>query len=101
MNTAGAPVAPGTVNITTPPSRRTVGTSSSTTWRGRSRQHPDLDVAVGHLVAVVLETDVARGVTPVVRVTGELARLDLRRPIGAPELVLDDLHAVQPMLDVF
>src|SRR5256885_7313039 len=29
-----------------------------------------------------------------------LARLDLRRPIGAPELVLDDLHAVEPVLDV-
>src|SRR2546430_17100049 len=50
---------------------------------------------------MVLETDVAGGVTPVMRVTGELARLDFRRPVGTPELVLDHLHAVQPVLDVF
>src|SRR6266851_2406301 len=49
---------------------------------------------------MVLEADVAGGITPVVRVTGKLARLDLRRPIGTPELVLDHLHAVQPVLDV-
>src|SRR2546427_9035491 len=50
---------------------------------------------------MVLETDVAGGVTPVMRVTGELARLDFRRPVGTPELVLDHLHAVEPVLDVF
>src|SRR5881397_821413 len=82
------------------PRRRTARTSSQTTWRGRSRQHQDLDIPVGDLVAMVLETDVAGGVTPVVRVTGELARLDLGAPVGAAELVLDDLHAVQPVLDV-
>src|SRR3989449_2752219 len=83
------------------PRRRTARTSSQTTWRGRSRQHPDLDVAVRDLVTMVLETDVAGGVTPVMRVTGELARLDFRRPVGTPELVVDHLHAVQPVLDVF
>src|SRR2546430_12703346 len=49
---------------------------------------------------MVLEADVALGVAPVARMRGELARLDPRLPVGARELVLHHLHAVQPVLDV-
>src|SRR5207247_6668736 len=76
------------------------GTSSPTAWRGCSREHPDLDVAVGDAELVLLQADVALGVPAVTRVVCELARLDSRLPIRAPELVLDDLHAVEPVLRV-
>src|SRR2546425_2078959 len=66
-----------------------------------SRQHPDLDVAEGHAELMLLQADVPLGVTTVARVRGELARFHLGLPIRAPELVLDDLHPVEPMLDVF
>src|SRR2546427_7277896 len=50
---------------------------------------------------MLLQADVPLGVTSVARVRGELARFHLGLPIRAPELVLDDLHPVEPMLDVF
>src|SRR5206468_10134164 len=65
---------------------RTAGTSSPTAGRGRSRQHPDLDVAERHRVLVLLQADVALGIAPVVRVRGELARFDLGLPVRAAQL---------------
>src|SRR2546428_11878927 len=49
---------------------------------------------------MVLQADVTEDVAPVARVRGELARLDPRLPVGARELVLHHLYAVQPVLDV-
>src|SRR5256884_8700446 len=74
--------------------RRTAGTSSPTAWQGRSRQHPDLDVAERHRVLVFLQADVALGIAAVTRVRGELARLYLGLPIRAAQLILDTLIAV-------
>src|SRR2546429_5741196 len=80
--------------------RRTAGTSSPTAWQGRSRQPPDLDVPERHRVLVFLQADVALGIAAVTRVRGELARLYLGLPIRAAQLILDHLHAVEPVLDV-
>src|SRR3989442_4146744 len=49
---------------------------------------------------MVLQADVTEDVAPVARVRGDLARLDPRLPVGARELVLHHLYAVQPVLDV-
>src|SRR5437899_2416492 len=49
---------------------------------------------------MVLQADVTEDVAPVARVRGELARLDPRLPVGARELVLHHLYAVQPVLDM-
>src|SRR5204863_8398467 len=65
-----------------------------------SGQHPNLDRAERHLIAVVLQPDVARRVASVAQVGRELARLDALRPIGTAELVLDDFGAVQPVFHV-
>src|SRR5258708_2811356 len=65
-----------------------------------SYERADADVAERDLVAVVLECEVSGLVETVARHLRELARGDLPLPLGAPELVLEELHAVQPMLDV-
>src|SRR3989442_2220141 len=49
---------------------------------------------------MLLEADVPLGIAAVVRVRGELARLDARLPVRTAELVLNDLDAVEPVLDV-
>src|SRR2546426_8534636 len=58
------------------------------------------DVAEGDPVAMILQADVAAHRASVARVVLELARFHPLFPVVAPQLVLDDLHAVQPMLDV-
>src|SRR5215475_14550105 len=64
-------------------------------------QLADADVADCQRAGVIaLNTDEPRRRQPVVRVLGELARRDTLLPVLAPELVLDDLHPVQPVLDV-
>src|SRR5207244_371256 len=82
------------------PRRSTGGTSSPRAGPARSRQHADLDVAVRHPVAVILEADVPARVTAVVNVGREFAALDPRLPIRAPELIVNHLHTVQPVLHV-
>src|SRR5882724_7510215 len=66
----------------------------------KSWQHPNLDIAGGDHVAVVLQTDVPGRVFPEARMRLELAARHLRVPIAAAELVLEQLEAVEPMLDV-
>src|SRR2546426_3649554 len=58
------------------------------------------DVAESDPVAMILQADVAAHRASVARVVLELARFHPLFPVVAPQLVLDDLHAVQPMLDV-
>src|SRR3989449_8191754 len=49
---------------------------------------------------MLLEADVPLGIAAVVRVRGELARLDPRLPVRTAELVLNDFDTVEPVLDV-
>src|ERR1700733_2273738 len=49
---------------------------------------------------IALQPDEPAGCEPVVGVRGELARGDARLPVRALELVLDDLAAIQPVLDM-
>ena len=49
---------------------------------------------------IALERDVSFLRASVVGVVRELARLDLRLPVGTPERVLEQLEVVQPVLDV-
>src|ERR1044071_5057458 len=65
-----------------------------------SWQHPDFDVAEGDHVPVVLQPDVALRVFPEARMRRELARRDLGIPVGTAEFILEELHAVEPVLDV-
>src|SRR5215211_6819934 len=85
-----------------PPTRSTAETSSASTSRGwRSWQRPDLDVSEReHAVVVALDGEVAGLGPPVVGPVVELAGLHLRLPIRAPQFVLHDLLAVEPVLDV-
>src|SRR5438093_12921011 len=53
-----------------------------------------------HAIVVPLNANVAAPRPPVVPIRGKLARLDLRFPIGTPQLVLEQLLSVEPMLDV-
>src|SRR6266496_3406992 len=49
---------------------------------------------------MVLQSDVTAARATVIREVLELALAYPAFPVGAPQLVLDDLDAVQPMLDV-
>src|SRR5262245_54927738 len=60
-----------------------------------SRRRSDLDAPVGDALAVILEGDVAAGLAAVPGDAAEDAGLQPREPVGAPELVLDDLHVIQ------
>ena len=60
----------------------------------------DLHVPVAHLVAVVLEQDVALDLRAEAGHVLELALGDGRLQLGAAELVFEDLRAVEPVLDV-
>src|SRR3989475_8714062 len=53
-----------------------------------------------HPGVMLLEADVPLGIAAVVRVRGELARLDPRLPVRTAELVLNDFDTVEPVLDV-
>src|SRR5262245_24171262 len=64
-------------------------------------QHLDLEGAEGDLVPVVLQGDVAGLLEAIARHRLELALLDPVLPVGAPELVLDHLRPVQPVLDAW
>src|SRR5436190_7797744 len=65
-----------------------------------SWQHSNFDVTEGDHVAVILESDVSLRVFPEPGMGFELAARDFRIPIRAPQLVLQQLEAVQPVLDV-
>src|SRR5439155_23723862 len=65
-----------------------------------SWQHSNFDVAEGDHVAVILESDVSLRVFPKPGIGLELAARDFRIPIRAPQLVFQQLEAVQPVLDV-
>src|SRR5262245_5874594 len=67
----------------------------------RHRELPDPDVSERHFVAVILQQDVAADLRAPPRFVLELARCLRRHERWALELVLDHLHAVQPVLDVF
>src|SRR5258705_7832766 len=76
-------------------------------WGGRgpcetvcSWQHSNFDVAEGDHVAVILESDVSLRVFAEPGIGLELAARDFRIPIRAPQLVFQQLEAVQPVLDV-
>src|SRR3954447_25887744 len=61
----------------------------------------DTNVAEGERAFVVaLERNVSAPRTTVVRVGDELAGFHLGQPVGAFELILEQLHPVQPVLDV-
>src|SRR6266508_5094494 len=66
----------------------------------RQSSFADLDVAERHVVPVVLHADVPSPRARVVREILELALADSPLPVRGPQLVLDELHAVQPVLDV-
>src|SRR5512145_2424778 len=68
--------------------------------RGASGQDADADVAIRDPVAVVLERDVAGARPSVPGPLRELGCRHLRLPRRGPQLVLDHLHAVEPVLDV-
>src|SRR5262249_40360045 len=64
-------------------------------------QLADADVAkCERPLVIALQRDVALLRAAVVRVVDELARLDLGFPVRAPQLVLEQLEVVQPVLDV-
>src|SRR5262245_22595680 len=64
-------------------------------------QKAELDVAIPDQVAVVLQADVALADLAVVgRVLVELAGPEPLLPVGGVQLVLDDLLAVEPVLDL-
>src|ERR1700689_905686 len=66
-----------------------------------SWQLPDADVAQRQGSAVIaLDADIAFSCEPVVRVFREFARRDFRFPVIIPELVFEDLLAVEPVLDM-
>src|SRR5215469_12891843 len=66
-----------------------------------SAQLADADVAdLERSGVIALDTDQAARGEPIVRVPGELARRHPLLPVVAPEIVLDDLDTVQPVLDV-
>src|SRR5579864_8026721 len=66
-----------------------------------SVQRADPDVADRERAGVIaLDSDEAARREPIVRVLGKLARSDALLPVLAPEVVLDHLHAVQPVLDM-
>src|SRR2546427_4841319 len=50
-----------------------------------------------HPGVMLLEADVPLGIAAVVRVRGELARLDPRLPVRTAELVLNDFDTVEPV----
>src|SRR5262245_45893240 len=64
-------------------------------------QRADSDMPQCQFARVVaLDAERARGREPEVREFPELARRDLRLPVRAAELVLDDFLPVEPVLDV-
>src|ERR1043166_1800856 len=63
-------------------------------------QHPYLDIPERHHIPVVLEPDVALRRLPVLGPLLELALVDPLGPIRAPQLVLQQLLPVEPVLDV-
>src|SRR5690606_31905153 len=65
-----------------------------------SVQRADADVAVPHEVAVVLQADHALAVRAEAGLLGEFAGGHARVPVVAALLVLGDLDAVEPVLDV-
>ena len=66
-----------------------------------SRDFSDASIAKGQRAGVVaLQRDVSALGAAEIRIHRELAGLDFRFPIGAPELVLEQLETVQPVLDV-
>src|SRR5205814_1862151 len=70
------------------------------TGAARRRQHAQSDVAEGDLVAVILQEDVPFELRAPAGLVLELALRLRRHERRALELVLDHLHAVQPMLHV-
>src|SRR5262249_652860 len=66
----------------------------------RPLEHLDLDATEGHLVAVVLEVDLALLEGAELFPLPELAPGDAAVPVFAAQLVADDLLAVEPVLDV-
>src|SRR6185295_6570087 len=72
----------------------------STTGTRRYRKLANLDVAKRNLVPVVLQQDVALQLRAPARFVLELALRLGRHQRRAPELVLDHLDAIQPVLDV-
>src|SRR4029453_8328859 len=66
----------------------------------RRGQFLDPDIAIGDLVAVVLQQDVALQLRPPAGLVLELALGFRRHQRRAAQLVFDQLHAVEPVLDV-
>ena len=64
------------------------------------RQRADLHAAIFDMVAVILQRDVPLHRLAVVLHLLELAPLHQRGPCVARQFVLDDLLAIEPMLDV-
>src|SRR5690606_20680633 len=65
-----------------------------------SGQRPDLQVAEPDRIAMVLQYDIAALLDAETGIFGELAGLIEAVPAFAPDLVLDHLLAIQPVLDV-
>src|SRR5688572_4263627 len=65
-----------------------------------SRESANLDVAECDPVTVVLQRDVTAASLTVTGQVLELTRCHPALPVFAPQLVLEELHAVQPVLHV-